>query len=692
MISQKSIQEVISTAQVQDIIEEYVSLKKRGVNMLGLCPFHDEKTPSFTVSPSKNIYKCFGCGKGGGAVQFLMEHDSLSFPEAIRLLASKYNITLEEDNKEDAEEYAEKKRLEDSYYIINDFALDFFKNNLYNSQDGKVIGLSYFKERGFLESTLQKFQLGYSLSDSKALTETAEKKLYKLEYLKDLGLTSRKGYDFFRSRVMFPIHSVSGKVIGFAGRTLSSDKKQPKYINSPETPIYNKRKILYGMHLAKNSIRKKDNCLIVEGYTDVISLVQNGVENVVASSGTSLTNEQVRLVKRHTDNITFLFDGDAAGIKAALRGLDIVLENDMNISLVSLPDGEDPDSYIKAVGNAKFEGYLEENAKDFIFFKMDLLLDEAGNDPIKKAKLIKEIISSVAKLRDPIKRSLYVQRCSQALGMNEAILVKEVNKQIRNEIKQKQLEKTRLERQKQRTGLNPPGGFSGPPPMAGPAPFGEEEPLPPEPMPGGEYEEDLGYHEMDFYPEEKFKHEQKPAFQVANHEYQEKDLARIVVISGEQEIEIDEEKMSVAEFVYSNVYSLFEYFDNHLYRKVIQSAFDFIETDDTHGSLSDFFINNHDQELATFAIDVMTSPYEFASWNKIGVYLNQKMPELNYINDSIQAVLRFKQKKTTIVKDVIKKRISTEQDDNKKEILILAFMKIQDELKEVSEKLGNVIL
>ena len=340
MISQKSIQEVISIAQVQDIIEEYVSLKKRGVNLLGLCPFHDEKTPSFTVSPSKNIYKCFGCGKGGGAIQFLMEHDSLSFPEAIRLLADKYNIKLEEDNKHDAEEYAEKKRLEDSYYIINDFAQEYFQNNLHNTKEGKVVGLSYFKERGFLENTINKFKLGFATAESKALTSLAQEKQYKLEYLKELGLSSQKGYDFFRDRVMFPIHSVSGKVIGFAGRTLSTDKKQPKYINSPETPIYNKRKILYGMHLAKNSIRKKDNCLIVEGYTDVISLVQNGVENVVASSGTSLTHGQIRLVKRHTDNITFLFDGDAAGVKAALRGLDLVLENDMNVALVTLPDGE----------------------------------------------------------------------------------------------------------------------------------------------------------------------------------------------------------------------------------------------------------------------------------------------------------------------------------------------------------------
>jgi len=671
LISQKSIQEVLATAQVQDIVEDFVALKRRGVNMLGLCPFHDEKTPSFTVSPTKNIYKCFGCGKGGGAVQFLMEHDSLSFPEAIRNLAARYNITLDEDSQEDQAKYKEQKQLEDSFFILNEFALDYYKNNLLNTQDGKLIGLSYFKERGFIQATIDKFSLGYALSESKALTDKAIKKQFKEEYLKTLGLTSKKGYDFFRNRVMFPIHNVSGKVIAFAGRTLSSDKSQPKYINSPETPIYNKRKILYGMHLAKSSIRKKDNCLIVEGYTDVISLVQNGVANVVASSGTSLTQEQVRLVKRHTDNITFLFDGDAAGAKAAMRGLDIVLENDMNVGIVALPDGEDPDSFIQSVGNSAFESFIEDKAKDFIFYKMDLLLGEAGDDPIKKAKVIKDIISSIAKLRDPIKRSLYVQRCSQALDVNEAILVKEVNKQIRNEIKNKQLEKVRLERQKSRQ-------------EASSAPMPSDAPPMPTEYPGE-------HHEMDYYPEEQIKHEQ-PVFNQVKHKYQEKDLARIVILSGGEEIEIEEETMTVAEFIYVNISDLFEYFDNDLYQRVIEEAFKYIESDMEMGTTENYFINHDDQQLANFAIDAMTSPYEFASWNKIGVYLNQKMPEQNFLNDSMQAVLRFKQKKTTLIKEQIKQRIASEDDEAKKELLILAFMKVQDQLTEVSKKLGNVII
>ena len=389
MISQKSIQEVFDSVQVEDLIQDYVTLKRRGVNMIGLCPFHDEKTPSFTVSPSKNIYKCFGCGKGGGPVQFIMEHDQLSFPEAIRALATKYNITLEEDNKKDDQEYAIQKKQEESFYILNDFALAHYTDNLFNSQDGKLIGLSYFKERGFLENTIQKFQLGFAKNDSKALITAALNNQFKEDYLKEVGLMSQKGFDFFRNRVMFPIHSVSGKVIAFAGRTLSTQKSQPKYINSPESLIYNKRKILYGMHLAKTAIRKKENCLIVEGYTDVISLVQNGIENVVASSGTALTSEQVRLVKRFTDNVTFLYDGDTAGVKAAMRGLDLVLENGMNVSLVLLPDGEDPDSFVKTQGNAGFEKYIASEAKDFIFFKMDLLLKESETDPIRKPKLLR---------------------------------------------------------------------------------------------------------------------------------------------------------------------------------------------------------------------------------------------------------------------------------------------------------------
>lgn len=701
MISEKTIQEVFTMAQVQDLIMEYVTLKKRGVNLIGLCPFHDEKTPSFTVSPSKNIYKCFGCGKGGGPVQFLMEHDSMSFPEAIRSLAGRYNIDIEEDSNQDKEEYEANRRQEESYFIINKFAADFYADQLKNTEDGRMIAMSYFKERGFLESTIEKFQLGYSPTGGKVLTDLAAEKQFNGEFMRDLGLTSQKGYDFFRSRVMFPIHAVSGKVIAFAGRTLSTQKSQPKYINSPETPIYNKRKVLYGMHLAKTSIRKKDNCLVVEGYTDVISLVQNGVENVVASSGTAFTTEQVRLIKRYTENVTFLYDGDAAGVKAALRGMDIVLENGMNVSLVMLPDGEDPDSYIRKSGNSAFEEYLADNAKDFIFFKMDLLMGEAGTDPIKKASMIKDIIGSVAKLRDPIKRSLYVSQCSQALNVDEAILVKEVNKQIRNEIKQKQLEQKREERLKQRAAMNksqmqfdqPPTQW-GPPPgqQQGPSPSqagGSSSPFPNEPFP---YEEPAGYHEMDEYPEERIKHRQ-PDFKLPTNDYQEKDLARIVISYGDQVITLDEEEeMTVADFIFTNINSVFEYFDNPLCKRVIEEGFKFADRQDKTLSISQFFINHSDQAISIFAIDRLSSPYEFADWERIGVYLNQKMPEKNFLEDSMQAVLRFKLKKISKVLDKIKERIAVDGTDDEGRVRLLkAFKKLQLEKKELAEQLGNVI-
>ncbi|MBK8669789.1 MAG: DNA primase [Saprospiraceae bacterium] len=352
MITQKTVQEVMNIARVEDVIGDFINLKRRGVNMIGNCPFHDEKTPSFTVSPSKNIYKCFGCGKGGDSVRFIMDHEHLSFPEAVRFLAARYRIEIEET--ENTAQEIEQKQVTDSLYIVNDFARDYFTDVLFNRSEGRNIGLSYFKERGYRESTIKKFQLGYATEERDEFTKKAIDKKFNIEHLRTLGLTSKSDLDFFRSRVMFTIHNVSGKVVAFAGRTLSSDKKQPKYINSPESEIYNKRAVLYGLFFAKEAIRKADECILVEGYTDVITLHQGQIENVVASSGTSLTREQIRLIKRYTPNIKIIYDGDPAGIKAALRGLDLVLESDMNVKLVLLPDGQDPDSFLAAQGTEAF--------------------------------------------------------------------------------------------------------------------------------------------------------------------------------------------------------------------------------------------------------------------------------------------------------------------------------------------------
>lgn len=429
MIQKESIDEVLSVAQVDEVVGEFVDLKKRGANYLGLCPFHDEKTPSFTVSPSKGIYKCFGCGKGGGAVNFVMEHEQMSYPEAIRWLANKYNIELKETQLSEEEKVEADKR--ESIFIVNNFAKDHFKDNLLNSDEGKSIALPYFKERGFTEKTIEAFDLGYSMRSGKSLTELALSNGYKLEILKQAGLVREKDdrkYDFFRERVMFPIHNLTGRVIAFGGRILRSNEKAPKYVNTPESEVYVKSKILYGAFQAKKAVREKENCFLVEGYTDVISLYQAGIENVMASSGTSLTADQVRLVRRFTPKVTLLYDGDPAGIKAAIRGVDIILEQGLEVKVVVLPEGEDPDSYVNSLGAQAFLDFVEKESKDFILFKADQLLPEGKADPVKKAEVIKDLVSSISIIPDPIRRSIYINECSGKLGIEESLLITEVNK------------------------------------------------------------------------------------------------------------------------------------------------------------------------------------------------------------------------------------------------------------------------
>ncbi len=428
----------MDAAQIQEVVGEFVTLKKRGANYVANCPFHNEKTPSFSVSPAKGIYKCFGCGNAGNSAKFVMEHENMSYPEALRFLAKRYNIEIEEVNTEEA---IEEKQERDSLFIVNEFASHYYQKNLFETDEGKSIGLSYFRERGFREETIKKFQLGYSLEQYDALFKEATAKGYKVEYLQKLGLARNKNgrdYDFFRARVQFPIFNLSGKVIAFAGRTLKKDKKIPKYINSPETEIYHKSFILYGMYFAKRAIRQQDECFMVEGYTDVISLHQAGIENVVASSGTSLTEEQIRLVKRYTPNITMLYDGDAAGLKAAIRGTDMILEQGLNVKVVVLPDGEDPDSFVQQQGRTGFEEYIAENAKDFIFFKTNLLLEEAKDDPVKKTALVRDIIQTLAKIPDPIKRALYIKECSNLLDLSEQIIINETNKLKWGQLKKQQ--------------------------------------------------------------------------------------------------------------------------------------------------------------------------------------------------------------------------------------------------------------
>ncbi|MDB3913385.1 DNA primase [Flavobacteriaceae bacterium] len=427
MISRSTIDRVFETARVEEVIGEFVQLKKAGSNFKGLSPFTDEKSPSFMVSPVKQIWKDFSTGKGGNAVSFLMEHEHYSYPEAIKFLAKKYNIEIEETVQSDQEKEQMNER--ESMFLVSNFAKEYFHDILLNSTQGKAIGLSYFKERGFNENSIKKFDLGYCLDTWDSFTSEALKKGYAIKYLASTGVTivrENKQFDRFKGRVMFPIHSMSGRILGFGGRTLSSDKKTAKYVNSPESDIYHKSKILYGIYQAKKEIAKQDNCYLVEGYTDVISFYQSGIENVVASSGTALTSDQIRLVHRLTKNITVLFDGDAAGIRASLRGIDLILEQGMNVKVVTFPDGDDPDSFAKKHSEASLREYLEESSQDFINFKVSLLMKDANNDPVKKAGLIRDIVTSISKIPDSIQREVYVQECSRIMEISERVLFSEL--------------------------------------------------------------------------------------------------------------------------------------------------------------------------------------------------------------------------------------------------------------------------
>lgn len=430
MIDQNTIERINDAARIEEVVGDFVTLRRRGVNLIGLCPFHNEKTPSFTVSPAKGIFKCFGCGKGGNSVHFIMEHEQMSYVEALRYLAKKYHIEIEERELSPEELQANNDR--ESMLLVNDFASKYFINTLHHHSEGKAVGLSYFKERGFRDDIIEKFQLGYSLDEKDAFTQTALKEGYKKEFLVKTGLTieGENNYlaDRFRGRVIFPVHSLSGKVLAFGGRVLKKDEKTAKYVNSPESEIYHKSNELYGIYFGKQAIVKHDRCYLVEGYTDVISMHQSGIENVVASSGTSLTEGQIRLIHRFTENVTVIYDGDAAGIKASIRGIDMLLEEGLNIRVLLLPDGDDPDSFARKNNASDFIEFVEKNSTDFIRFKTNLLIDDAGKDPVKKAKLIQDLVQSISKIPNQIIRAEYVKECSTLLDMEERVLYHEIQK------------------------------------------------------------------------------------------------------------------------------------------------------------------------------------------------------------------------------------------------------------------------
>lgn len=707
---------------MEDVVEDYVVLKKRGANLLGLCPFHNEKTPSFTVSPAKNIYKCFGCGKAGNSVNFLMDHDGLSYPEALKSLAKRYNIEVEETKRSNEDQ--EKQNTADSLYIVNEFAKDFFVTNMKNHDEGRNIGLPYFKERGFLQNTIDKFQLGFAIRNSTALKDAAHQRGFNVDLMKQVGLISERGFDFFRDRVMFPIHSISGKVIAFGGRTLKKDKKIPKYINSPESEIYVKNKSLYGIFQAKAAIRKSDQCLLVEGYTDVISLHQGGVENVVASSGTSLTEGQIRLIKRNTENIVIVYDGDVAGIKAALRGIDLILEQDMNVKVVLLPDGQDPDSYIQLVGQTAFKNYVEEKGEDFIFFKTNLLAEGAANDPIKMSQVIGDIVQSIAKIPNTLKRTLYVKECANRLDIDESILTTDVNKAIydytrqkrRQEDAERRREQVRKDKDQKPSGSTrrqtvnrrPSGGdFPSEEPgfpseQSGGNQKGSGFPMddggfPVEEHTGGGYDGggyDPGH--SDVQPKrESLIHRQK--VYTISDDIQEQDILRILFCGGNAIFD-EEENITVAEYILSNLEDIREYFDNPLYIKGLSTYIEYFVGEEKPELKT--FINHPDAEISRLAIDLSTSPFEMSeNWDIKGVGLmNQEHPDLNYVRDAIHSLLRIKGLK-------IKKLIASNSEkiknyDEAKAVAgeddLIMLLKIHQQLKglldDLAAKYGTVVL
>ena len=440
MIDRKTIELIMDTAKVEEVVGDFVALRRRGVNMIGLCPFHNEKTPSFTVSPSKNLWKCFGCGKGGKPVHFIMEHEQLSYPDALRWLAKKYHIEIKERELTDEEKRQESVR--ESLFVINQYALQHFIDTLHDTDEGKAIGLNYFRHRGLHEETIKKFCLGYSLERRDSFAKKATSAGYNPELIAKSGVCystdDGRLVDRFWGRVIFPVHTISGKIVAFGGRVLQNNPKAAKYVNSPESEIYHKSDHLYGLYFSKQAIMQKDRCILVEGYLDVISMHQAGIQNVVASSGTSLTTGQIKLIHRFTDNVTLLYDGDKAGIKASIRGIDMLLEEGMNINVVLLPEGEDPDSYAQSHSTEEVEQYIERNKVDFIRFKTNLLLDEVGEDPIKRAGLIGDVVKSIAVVPNEILRSEYIKKCSEMLNVSEQLLVKEAAKIRRQKAEEQQ--------------------------------------------------------------------------------------------------------------------------------------------------------------------------------------------------------------------------------------------------------------
>lgn len=647
MIPRDTIMSILDTVRIEEVVGDFVSLKKRGSNLIGVCPFHKEKTPSFIVSPAKGIFKCFGCGKAGDSVRFIMEHEHYSYPEALRFLAQKYNIIIEEKEQTPEELVAQNER--ERMFNINSFAQQYFSETMRTNEEGLSIGMSYFRERGFRDAIINKFQLGYCLNHRDAFIQHALKNGYSKDILLKTGLASgneERMYDRYQGRVIFPIHNLTGKVIGFGARILSSDKTKAKYLNSPESEIYNKSQTLYGIYFAKNEISRIDNCILVEGYADVLSMHQAGIENVVASSGTSLTTEQIRLISRYTKNITMLYDGDNAGIHAALRGTDMILEEGMNVRIVVLPPDEDPDSFVQHNPIEVVRDYIEKNAKDFISFKTQLLLKDATNNPIKRAEVLKDIINSIAVIPDAIYRASYIKECSRLMEMPEQSLMNELNKQIRAKIRKN----------------NP------------------EQP---------EYQNIVT---------EEIKHENQNtiAETVPAGFYQEQELVKLLLMYGNNEIDIDglDEnnnpvvyRINVAAFIIDDLKNDDILFKDETHRMI----FDIFDKalDEEVLPKEQYFVSHENAKIAELAANLLSSKYKLDNWGKHEIKVKTEADVLSKMVYS--SILRFKdmvidERRIELTRQIME---TTDVDD---QIILLAKKKKLDDLRmKINKELGIVI-
>jgi DNA primase len=657
MIPKFTIDKIIDAARVEDVIGDFITLKKRGANLLGLCPFHGEKSPSFTVSPAKGIYKCFGCSKSGTAVNFIMDHESLSYPDALRYLANKYGIEIVE--KEITNEEKAQQNEKESLYIVMQYAQKYYTDLLLNDDLGRSIGLGYFIERGFSQVTIDKFQLGYSSEERRRFSETAVKNSYKPDYLVKTGMSILSNnhvegspitvadiFDRYTGRVMFPIHNITGKVIGFGGRILTNDKKQAKYINSPQTDIYDKSKTLYGLFQAKKTIIHDDNCYLVEGYTDVISMHQSGIENVVASSGTSLTVEQIKLIHRFTKNITILYDGDLAGIKASFRGIDLILEEGMNVRVLLFPDGDDPDSYSKKVTNDEFKEFIKLNSKDFISFKTSLLYKEAENDPIKRAELIKDIVESIAVIPDAINRSVYVKECSKIMDIGEQILQIEINKIIR----------------KKGNKNNTPTS---------------------------------NYPENEAPPEDYIAQEEQIKDIVLDNE--EKELLSMMMQYGNVLIEIDAEdsdsiqqsfQLTVCEFIIFELWRDNLQFINPMYQLVLDECQHYLEQENIPTTQT--FLNHQNPVISQFALNIASfSDVVSPGWGKFGVDVPM---EINSLKKGIEhRLFSLKDRRLNTIIFSAKENLKT-ADPFENEDVYKYLIQLEIQKKRVNKILGRTII